>query len=138
MKLFILSALLCVACMNTHPGAVDVSQSDCVSCHMTDFQQAATHMGQGSTACAACHDPNTMPPWAFSHPQSPFPTESGNHAQFAQQCHTCHNAGLGNDYLANLDCYGGGACHSNSHHHDTTQPGRCFQCHPTGRADGGG
>jgi hypothetical protein len=137
MRITIITLLLAAGCFRDHPTASDLAQSDCISCHQTDFAQSTQHKGQGSTACAACHDPNTMPPWAFAHPQAPFPTETGRHAQFAQQCHTCHDAALGNDYIANLDCYGGGACHANSHHHDPTQPGRCFQCHPTGNAGGG-
>jgi hypothetical protein len=137
MKWLVLITLLAAGCFRDHPTATDLAQTDCISCHQTDFAQSTQHQGQGSTACAACHDPNIMPPWAFAHPQAPFPTESGRHAQFAQQCHTCHNATLGNDYRANLDCYGGGACHGDSHHHDPTQPGRCFQCHPTGNAGGG-
>ena len=131
---FVVLALLLAGCFRDHPTATTVADTDCVACHQPEFKASMQHMGQGSTACASCHAPDALPAWSFAHPQSPFPTARGRHAQFASQCHTCHDSTRGNDYLGNLDCYGGGACHADSHHHDTSQPGRCFECHPTGNA----
>jgi hypothetical protein len=131
----LLTLALAAGCFRDHPTtAAEIAQTDCVQCHTPEFQQSIQHMGQGSTACSACHSPTALPPWSFAHPQSPFPLDTGRHAQFKTQCHTCHDSARGSDFLQNLDCYGGGACHGDSHHHDPNRPGRCFECHPTGNA----
>jgi hypothetical protein len=126
-----LAATALAGCFPQHSGAV-VADTDCVSCHQPEFDTAVTHMGQGSTKCSACHSATVTPPWAFAHPTAPFSLASGRHAQFAKDCHTCHNETRGNDYRANLDCYGNGACHQDSHNRDPAQPARCFSCHPSG------
>lgn len=128
-------ALLAAGCFRTHDQAGVVADTDCVVCHQTDFATSATHMGQGSTTCASCHSAQVDPPWAFAHPTAPFSLARGKHAPFANDCHTCHDSTRSPDYRANLDCYGGGACHADSHHRDPSQPDRCFQCHPSGNAE---
>ena len=70
MKWLVVITLLAAGCFRDHPTATELAQTDCISCHQTDFAQSTQHQGQGSTACAACHDPNIMPPWAFAHPET--------------------------------------------------------------------
>ena len=133
--LVLVVALALTACFRQHDTTGAIADTDCVSCHDPEFQTAATHMGQGSTNCAACHSATVLPPWSFAHPEQPFSITRGKHAQFAKDCHTCHNASINQvDFIANIDCYGGGACHADSHHRDTARPGRCFSCHPSGNA----
>ncbi len=127
-------ALALGACFRQHDAGA-IADTDCVSCHAPEFQMATTHMGQGSTRCAACHAATVEPPWAFAHPEQPFSITRGKHARFATDCHKCHDASRGNDYRANLDCYGGGACHGDSHNRNAAAPGRCFACHPSGDAE---
>lgn len=127
--------VLLTACFRQHDTTGAIADSDCVVCHRPEFDAAANHLGQGSTKCAACHAVTAEPPWAFAHRSQPFSIATGKHSQFAKDCHTCHSEAISQtDYIANIDCYGGGACHADSHHRDPARPGRCFECHPSGNA----
>lgn len=113
------------------------ANTDCVQCHPQskadpDHSGVSGYQYDGNTKnfCLTCHPDGT----AKSHPESPFPIKSGNHVGIA--CATCHNPARGSVPSQNIDCYGGGACHSGTHHYTPATPSRCASsgCHPSGFA----
>ena len=110
--------------------------SDCVSCHLQDYQAAADpdHQASGfSTDCAGCH---TAIPWApafFDHSasvpahrgprrRSAAPATPTGTIRHAQRCYACHQT----DYEGTAD----------PDHQAAGFPTDCTQCHDTADATG--
>jgi len=135
----------CKAC-HTTANYADAS-SDCVSCHLTDFDNTSNpnHKTSGfSQDCALCHttDPGWSPAQFTDHDSNYFPIYSGRHRGTWQSCTECHlNQG---DYtsFSCIDCH----AHSNEsrvrRQHDgevrnfVYESDACYRCHPSGRGEG--
>lgn len=137
----LLSMLGLVGCFQPqHATGSEVSNLECVTCHLDDYNGNPTHPGQKPTTCADCH---TTANWdsAGGHPESAFAIKSGAHQNI--ECQTCHVASLGSPVKgANTDCI---QCHARGdvdpHHtgvsgyaYSTTQRNFCLTCHPDGTA----
>lgn len=128
-----------VSCESCHPndrdGAYSIRQSECVSCHASDYAaaQPVDHVAAGfPTECQQCH--NTLA-WtynvAFDHV-----TASGGFALLGRhmqiRCSSCHSGGTGDPIFnpsSQDDCV---ACHQSDYerqHGGTGFPTTCGSCH---------
>ncbi len=127
----------CAQC-HTSSNYSDIS-SDCVACHLTDFNNTATpdhNTTNFSTDCILCHttDPDWHPASFTTHDELYFPIYSGAHEGEWSECLTCHTT-LG-DY-SSFNCI---ACHANpetDNEHDgisgyVYEDHGCLACHPSG------
>lgn len=124
-------AVLCEQCHinNQYVGL----HSNCVDCHLRDFNTAANpnHVaGTFTTNCTFCHGMNSWQPATFNHSTTKFPL-TGTHTTL--QCQLCHTNG--NYQITYNGCY---ACHI-AEYNGTTNPNHgaggfvktCETCHST-------
>lgn len=107
--------------------------TDCVSCHLTNFQQTTSpnHASAGiPTTCVQCHNTTSWGDGKFDHSKTAFPL-TGAHTTV--QCTQCHTGG--NYAAAPTQCSG---CHlatfqatTNPNHVSGGFPQTCDQCHNT-------
>lgn len=133
---------LAVDCRSCHtpraPGQMAFVNvpTQCVSCHLTDYNNTTdpAHAGAGfPTDCASCHTTRAWNGANFNH-DGFFPITSGTHRGIA--CATCHTTP--NNYAV-FDCL---SCHrqSDTDPHHTGVKGyvyasqNCYACHRNGRA----
>lgn len=127
----------CSSC-HTTPGTYAGLSSDCVSCHLTNFQRTSNpnHAAAGfSTACTQCHTTTRWQGANFQHPTS-FPLSAGHANRSCTQCHTSPGTYSG----LSADCV---SCHLPNYQR-TTNPNHaaagfstaCTQCHNTTRWQG--
>ena len=79
----------CNSC-HTTPGVFTGLSTDCVSCHLPNFQATTNpnHVAAGfSTNCKSCHNTAGWQGANFIHPAS-FPLTNGHSAQACNACHT--------------------------------------------------
>ncbi|HTY61754.1 MAG TPA: hypothetical protein VMG30_05805, partial [Acidobacteriota bacterium] len=123
-----------VQCSTCHKNNVYAGLStDCVSCHLTDFNTATNpnHVQAGfPQQCATCHNTASWTAATFNHSTTAFPL-TGSHTSV--QCATCHK----NNVYAGLptDC---ASCHltdfntaTNPNHVQSGFPQQCAICHST-------
>lgn len=77
------SGLTCVACHTT--GSYGAIPADCVSCHLTDYQQAPGHVGNFPQTCEQCHGTTTWLDATFNHQF--FPLTGGHNGLTCVACH---------------------------------------------------
>ena len=123
-----------VQCSQCHiNGNYNISNTACVSCHLTDFQNTKNpnHISVGfPQQCDVCHNTSTWSPATFNHNNTSFPL-TGAHTSVA--CANCH---VNNNYTTvPTDCYG---CHKNEYqatnspnHVSAGFPTTCATCHTT-------
>lgn len=134
-------------CNMCHVPGQDYSDisSECVSCHETDYNNTLNpnHSSAGfSTDCAECH--TTHPGWKpaeFPEHDAIFPIYSGEHEGEWNSCDECHTT------PGNYGLFSCTICHEhNQGDTDEEHDGvggyiyndmACYECHPTGSADGG-
>ena len=123
----------CSDCHGT--GAITSIPSDCVSCHLDDYQLTTdpNHALSGfSTDCAACHSTSTWLGATFDHL---FPL-SGPHGGL--DCADCHTTPGTQSVFSCIDCHEHGQEEMADDHDEV--PGyvwssaSCYQCHPQGRS----
>ena len=128
----------CADC-HTTPGVFVGLSTDCVSCHLPDYQATTNpnHASAGfSTDCATCHTTAQWPGGTFAHPAS-FPLTQAHAAPTCSACHTTPGVFVG----LSTDCV---SCHlpnyqatTNPNHIAAGFPTTCAQCHtPTLWANG--
>ena len=122
-------------CTQCHAGGQFVGLStQCVSCHLTNFQATANpnHAANGiPQTCEQCHTTVNWGNASFDHSKTPFPLTG---AHLTVQCTQCHTQG-GNYAAAPTQCVG---CHlanfqqtTNPNHASSGFPQTCEQCHTT-------
>ena len=120
-----------VACSMCHEGGIGPLQSDCVNCHLDDYQQVTdpNHETSGFPQdCTQCHSTTSWEGATFVHPTS-FPLTGGHGAL---DCAQCHQGSIG---PLPTDCQ---SCHL-SDYQQTTDPNHaasgfpldCTECHTT-------
>lgn len=122
-----------VDCMQCHSNGFANTNSACVSCHTTDFNQASNpnHVGLNlTTDCASCH--TTNPGWAPAsftiHNQ--FYTLNGAHASIANDCAACHNGNYNNTPNTCVGCHNSDYTATTDPNHIALQfPTDCASCH---------
>jgi hypothetical protein len=91
----------------------------CASCHQQDDE----HNGQYGTDCAACHNPSNWKDADFDHNLSSFPL-TGAHVGLA--CESCHSSGQFAELAS--DC---ASCHDDPPFHAGLFGLNCASCHTT-------
>lgn len=117
-------------CSGCHNGTTTGLQSDCVSCHQADYNQAANHTAQSyPTNCEQCHNSVNWNEATFNHQNTSFPL-TGAHT--TTTCQSCHQTGFAG---TPTDCF---ACHqtnynstTNPNHVTENIPTTCVDCHST-------
>jgi hypothetical protein len=134
----------CIEC-HQDPNNYSNVPVECFGCHEADYNSSSNpgHLSANfSTNCTECH--TTHPDWKpanfQAHDAQYFPIYSGKHAGTWDNCSDCHtNPG---NYAAN-SCI---ICHNNQaelndEHNEVGgyafNDAACFECHPTGEAEGG-
>ncbi|MGA1225250.1 MAG: cytochrome c3 family protein [Phycisphaerales bacterium] len=117
----------CSAC-HTTPGVFVGLSTDCVSCHLAEYQATTNpnHASAGfSTACQTCHTPTAWGNATFSHPSS-FPLTNSHAGHACTRCHTTPGVytGLSNACIT---------CHQSDFQNGHNGQGNtnCQQCHNT-------
>jgi hypothetical protein len=126
-------------CADCHiNGNYNITNTACVSCHQTDYNNALTpvnHISAGfPTTCELCHDTNLWTDGVFNHNNTPFPL-TGMHTAPPRMCVDCH---VNNNYTTlPTTCIG---CHQ-ADYNATSNPGHaaqpqffpttCQTCHTT-------
>ena len=133
----------CASCHVQGEPYNSISQ-ECISCHLTDYQQATNpnHQTVGfPTQCAECHDlsPDWRPANFTNHDAQFFPVYSGKHKGEWESCTDCHTNA--NDF-AQFSCTN---CHEHNQSDMNEEHGgvngyvydskACFECHPSGDGD---
>ena len=120
-----------VACIDCHSKGYTGISTDCVSCHLTNFN-ATTKPGhvaaKFSTDCKICHSSTAWTPATFNHTTGTTFPLTGAHVGIA--CISCHSAGYAG---ISTDCV---SCHL-TNYNATTKPGHvaakfstdCKLCH---------
>ena len=125
-------------CESCHTGGATAQFSglstNCLSCHLRDFQNAKAPNHQASnfsTSCQSCHSMNSWAGASFDHLKFTGFALTGAHTSL--DCATCHVGGKFQGTPAN--CYG---CHatdfnttSNPNHPQAGFPTDCQTCHST-------
>jgi hypothetical protein len=126
------TSLQCSQC-HTGSNAYGLTNTACVACHLTDFQNTnnPNHISVGfPQQCDVCHNTTSWTQATFNHNNTSFPL-TGAHTNVA--CTSCH---VNNNYTTlPTDCYG---CHSKDYS-GTTDPNHitagfptsCATCHTT-------
>ncbi|MEQ1884586.1 MAG: hypothetical protein ABL967_05945 [Bryobacteraceae bacterium] len=132
----LLGAHAAVACETCHKGAASGVytglSTDCASCHLNDYNRAATLDHKAAslpTDCRSCHSVDTWRGAKFDHNRFTKFALLGAHQ--ALQCASCH---IGNKFQGvAADCFG---CHaadfaraSNPNHVAAGFPHECSTCH---------
>ena len=123
-----------VACTQCHVnGQFAGTPTDCVSCHMKDFQGTTdpNHAQAGiPTTCASCHTTTSWANATFDHSKTGFPLTGSHVTTPCSQCHV-----NGNYNLTNTTCV---SCHltnyqsaTNPNHVQAGFPQTCESCHTT-------
>ena len=119
-----------VGCILCHKnGLLSKIPTDCKSCHLTNFNQAAlpNHVTPAiPQECATCHTPASWKPSSFNHSATGFAL-TGAHLAIVQ-CSDCHK---GNLTSANPACV---SCHQSQYnsapqHVALKYPNDCTKCH---------
>ncbi|MFT5198463.1 MAG: hypothetical protein ACI87O_001120 [Planctomycetota bacterium] len=122
-------------CNNCHTGGVfEGLPSDCVDCHLSEYQSTTNpaHQAQGfSTACDGCHDTNMWEGAVFNHS---FPINSGAHNGF--DCTECHLS-LGSNDISCTHCHEHRQSEADAEHDGVSGyvwlTSACYNCHPNGQ-----
>ncbi|MCB0719324.1 MAG: hypothetical protein KDD65_12830, partial [Bacteroidetes bacterium] len=129
-----------LACQNCHTddqgGAFATMESECVSCHLADYENttAIDHQAQGfPTQCESCHSTMSWGGTSFDHAEASGGFELlGAHAPLAcENCHSIPDLGLLFQPSDNNDCV---TCHQQDYdteHQGSGFPTTCLTCHNT-------
>jgi hypothetical protein len=125
------AALQCTQCHTN--GNYSLTSTDCVSCHMKDYQATTdpNHAQAGMpTTCATCHNTTSWANATFNHSSTGFPLTGVHSTTPCAQCHV-----NGNYNLTDTSCV---SCHlkdfqgtSNPNHVQAGFPQTCQSCHST-------
>ncbi|MCB9838717.1 MAG: hypothetical protein H6813_05210 [Phycisphaeraceae bacterium] len=124
-------------CTDCHTGGVYTGTSpDCVSCHLTDYNNTndPNHSTSGfGTDCIMCHDVFDWHNASFNHP---FPITTGAHRNL--DCIDCHTIPAATPQFSCIDCHEHRQSSMDSKHHDVRnyvwESQACYNCHPNGRS----
>lgn len=130
-------------CNSCHANGFAGTPTICFACHQNDFNQTnnPNHTTAGfATDCETCHTTALgWKPATFDHDGQYFPIYSGKHQGKWDVCSDCHtNSGNYAIYTCTSNCHL--QTQTNQNHNGvggyTYNDGACFECHPTGSAEG--
>jgi len=136
------SRLDCDACHFSDMTGKYYLNTDCYSCHETDYRQAQNpiHSDFGfGKKCQDCHAMFAWQPALFSAHDAIFPISSGSHAGEWESCQDCHiNPGNYQDFSC-LTCHEHNQAATEDEHDEVRnfvyESNACYQCHPQGQAE---
>jgi hypothetical protein len=117
----------------------------CVSCHQSTYNNTTNpnHTTINfSTNCTDCHttNPGWKPAEYREHDAKSFPIYSGKHNGTWGTCNDCHTNPASYAQFSCIDCHDHNQSDMNGKHNDvsgyTYNSIACFECHPTGSAEG--
>lgn len=127
-----------VDCLQCHAEGYTGTPTECVACHLDDFNNTndPDHEASGfPTDCAQCHNETAWESATFNHDQD-FPIYSGEHQGEWDQCVDCHPNP--NDFMlfTCITCHGE-ARTAEQHDPDDApdyiwESNACLECHPDG------
>jgi hypothetical protein len=128
-------------CFTCHEGNYINTPNLCFGCHSDDYNQATdpNHIAaQFPTTCESCHSETAWTPATFDHDGQFFPIYSGHHQGTWDVCSDCHtNSGNYADFTC-ITCHQQGQ--TDEDHNGiggySYNSAACFECHPTGSAEG--
>ena len=119
-----------IQCSSCHQGTVTGLNSDCISCHMSEFKIAPNHLTQGyPTNCEMCHNASAWSDVTFDHQTTNFPLTG---AHLTTDCSQCHANGFEGTPTQCLACHKTDYSQSiNPNHTVLALPTTCETCHTT-------
>jgi len=131
-------------CMQCHNGNYVSTPNTCFACHTQEYNQTddPPHaVAQFSTDCMVCHTESAWSPSTFEHDAQYFPIYSGKHRNEWTSCTECHTNPTNYGTFSCIDCHEHNQNDMNQEHqgiggYQYNSPA-CFECHPTGSAEGG-
>jgi len=132
-----------IACAQCHTnGGYKGLSSDCVSCHLADYnatKNPSHKTSNFSTDCKACHSINAWTPASFNHDSQYFPIYSGTHKGEWSKCTDCHTNTSNYAVFSCLNCHAHSKSKMDSEHRGqggyVYNSTNCLSCHPRGKAD---
>ena len=125
------------ACTDCHVNNnYNLTTATCVSCHLTDFNNASSPNHVQSNfpqTCEVCHSTSAWQPASFDHSKTNFPL-TGQHTVPPRACTDCH---VNNNYnITDTTCV---SCHQTDYnnaktpvdHPGANMPTTCANCHDT-------
>ncbi len=123
-------------------GTFEAIPSDCVSCHLEDYNSTLdpSHLASNfSTDCAECHTINAWTPSTFDHDGLYFPIYSGRHQGEWTNCIECHTVAGNYNLFSCIDCHEHNKTATDNQHREESRyvynSINCLDCHPNGKAD---
>lgn len=81
-------------CSDCHIGSTSGASSACISCHRTEYNNAAEHVSQNySEQCLMCHNTSSWSQVSFDHNSTSFPLTGAHRTTDCDDCHTSGYAG---------------------------------------------
>jgi len=134
-------------CSRCHEPGSDYSNTspECISCHEADYTATTNpnhSLAEFSTNCIECH--TTLPGWKpakFPEHDALFPIYSGSHNGEWSSCDECHTTPGNYGLFSCTICHEHNQGDMDEEHNEvggyTYNDIACFECHPTGDAEGG-
>lgn len=132
-------------CASCHANGYTNTPDQCFGCHESNYNSTTNppHQQNGfSTGCDECHSTSAWTPATFDHDGQYFPIYSGKHAGTWNLCSDCHT--VSSDYAISscITCHEHNQNDTDSKHNNVNgyiyESTACFDCHPTGSAEGDG
>jgi len=130
-------------CATCHNGNYVNSPNICFGCHTDDYTQSnnpSHSAAQFPTTCADCHSQSAWAPATFNHDGEYFPIYSGKHKGEWTNCNECHTTASNYALYSCIDCHEHNQASMNNKHQGVGgyvyNSIACFNCHPTGSAEG--
>ncbi len=127
-------------CAKCHSSGYTNTSTNCVSCHLADYNAATdpNHVTSNFPQdCDQCHttDPNWTPA-TFDHDGLYFPIYSGDHRGEWDNCSTCHINSSNYSEFSCLDCHEHNQTDMDDDHSEVADyvydSYSCYDCHPNG------
>ncbi len=131
-------------CNKCHNGNYTATPTECVSCHLANYNGSTNPNHQNAnipTTCADCH--STNPGWkpaSFAMHDQIFPIYTGKHAGAWTLCSDCHTNPSNYGTYTCIDCHAHNQTDMDSKHNGISgyayNSPACLACHPAGNSGG--
>lgn len=125
-------------------GEFSPLKSECYICHIQDYNsvQSPNHQSSGfPKTCEICHSFYGWKPAQFTEHDGIFPIFSGTHSGEWNECSDCHVSPGNFQIFSCLNCHEHRKDRMDNEHREVNgyiyESNACYNCHPTGSAEGG-
>lgn len=126
-------------CAECHAAGFPGTPTECVGCHLDDYNQTddPDHQAAGfPTSCEDCHGTSDWEDADFDHDQLFFPIDSGEHEGEWQSCQDCHVVPSDFGVFECITCHEHDQEDMDDEHDDVAgyqyDSMACYNCHPDG------